>query len=91
MGIISSIWEDVNIAFERDPAARSRAQVYLLYPGVRALIQHRIAHWLYHRKLYFLADAVSKNSRRRTGIEIHPAATIGKGVFIDHGLGVVIG
>ncbi len=91
MGMFSSIWEDVNIAFERDPAARSRAQVYLLYPGVRALIQYRFAHWLFSKRLYFFADAVSKNARRRTGIEIHPAATIGKGVFIDHGMGVVIG
>jgi len=91
MGIFSSIMEDVTIAFERDPAARSKAQVYFLYPGVRALIQYRFAHWLYGKKQFFWADAVSKRCRRKTGIEIHPAATIGKGVFIDHGMGVVIG
>ena len=91
MGFFSSIKEEVNIAFERDPAARSKAQVYLLYPGVRALIQYRIAHRLYEKGHYFLADWISKRTRRKTGIEIHPAATIGKGVFIDHGMGVVIG
>ncbi len=91
MNIFSSIWEDVNIAFDRDPAARSRWQVYTLYPGVRALIYHRFAYCFFHHKLYFLADAISKKARRKTGIEIHPAATIGKGVFIDHGMGIVIG
>ena len=91
MGIVSSWKEDVNIAFERDPAARSKAQVYFLYPGVRAVIHHRFAHWLYQKKHFFLADWISKRSRKKTGIEIHPAAKIGKGVFIDHGMGVVIG
>ena len=91
MGFFSAIKEEVNIAFERDPAARSKAQVYLLYPGVRALIQYRIAHRLYEKGHYFLADWISKRTRKKTGIEIHPAATIGKGVFIDHGMGVVIG
>lgn len=91
MGLFSAFKEEVNIAFERDPAARSKAQVYLLYPGVRALIHHRIAHWLYHKRHYFLADWLSKHARKKTGIEIHPAAQIGRGVFIDHGMGVVIG
>ncbi len=91
MGLFSSLREEVNIAFERDPAARSRAQVYFLYPGVRALISYRIANRLYRKKHYFLADWISKRTRRKTGIEIHPAAQIGKGVFIDHGMGVVIG
>ncbi len=91
MGLFSSLKEEVNIAFERDPAARSRAQVYFLYPGVRALIGYRIAHRLYQKKHYFLADWISKRTRKKTGIEIHPAAQIGKGVFIDHGMGVVIG
>ncbi len=91
MGLFSSLKEEVNIAFERDPAARSKAQVYFLYPGVRALISYRIANRLYRKKHYFLADWISKRTRRKTGIEIHPAAQIGKGVFIDHGMGVVIG
>ncbi|MEE1013616.1 MAG: serine O-acetyltransferase EpsC [Clostridia bacterium] len=91
MGFFSSIKEEVNIAFERDPAARSKAQVYLLYPGVRALISYRLAHRLHCKGHYFLADWISKHTRKKTGIEIHPAAIIGKGVFIDHGMGVVIG
>lgn len=91
MGIFRQIREEVNLVFERDPAARSRAQVLLLYPGVRAIINYRIAHKLYNHKLYFLADWISKRTRRKTGIEIHPAAQIGHGVFIDHGMGVVIG
>lgn len=91
MGLFSFIKEEVDIALERDPAARSRAQVYLLYPGVRALIYYRIANRFYKKGHYFLADWISKRTRRKTGIEIHPAATIGKGVFIDHGMGVVIG
>lgn len=91
MGFFSSIKEEVNIAFERDPAARSKAQVYLLYPGVRALISYRLAHRLHCKGHYFLADWISKHTRKTTGIEIHPAAIIGRGVFIDHGMGVVIG
>lgn len=91
MGMISRIREDVQAVFERDPAARSRIQVFFLYPGVCAIRNHRVAHWLYGKKLYFIADCISKYTRRKTGIEIHPAAQIGKGVFIDHGMGVVIG
>ena len=91
MGIFKLIKEEVNLVFERDPAARSHAQVLLLYPGVRAIILYRVAHKLYNHKMYFLADWISKRTRRKTGIEIHPAAKIGKGVFIDHGMGVVIG
>lgn len=91
MGIFKHLSEDVNLAFERDPAARSRAQVLLLYPGVRAVMNYRVANKLYHMGLFFVADWISKRARRKTGIEIHPAATIGKGLFIDHGMGVVIG
>lgn len=91
MGIFKQISEEVNLVFERDPAARSKAQVLLLYPGVKAIINYRIAHRLYARKFYFLADWISKRTRKKTGIEIHPAAKIGRGVFIDHGMGVVIG
>ena len=75
----------------RDPAARSKLEIFLLYPGVHALLWHRAAHWLYLRRRYFLARWISQHARNRTGIEIHPGATIGKGLFIDHGTGVVIG
>ena len=89
--MIKMIHEEVKIAQERDPAARSFWEVFFLYPSVKAVISHRIAHWLYKKKRYFLARWVSQNSRRATGIEIHPAAKIGKGVFFDHGMGVVVG
>ena len=75
----------------RDPAARSRVEIFLLYPGVHAILYHRLAHWLYRRSLLFLARLVSQWSRFWTGIEIHPGAQIGKGFFIDHGNGVIIG
>lgn len=91
MGFIKMIKDEVNIAFDRDPAARSRAQVYFLYPGVKAIIKYRIAHWFMKKGHPFIADWISKRTRKKTGIEIHPSAEIGKGVFIDHGMGVVIG
>ena len=75
----------------RDPAARSKLEVFLLYPGVHAIIYHRIANWLYCHNLRFLARAVSQWSRCWTGIEIHPGATIGHRLVIDHGMGIVIG
>lgn len=75
----------------RDPAARSKLEVFLLYPGVHALIYHRIAHRLYRSKLRFLARVVSQWSRFWTGIEIHPGAVIGRRFVIDHGMGIVIG
>ena len=81
----------MNAVRERDPAARSNLEVLLLYSGVHALIAHRIAHGLYLREHYFSARAISQISRALTGIEIHPAAKIGNGLFIDHGMGVVIG
>lgn len=86
-----SIKYDISRIMESDPAARSAAQVFFLYPGFRAVRRHRVAHWLYEHKLYFFAFWYAKTTRRRTGIEIHPAAKIGKGLFIDHGMGVVIG
>lgn len=76
---------------ERDPAARSTAEVLLLYSGVHALMAHRIAHQLYKGKHFFSARVISQTARHLTGIEIHPGAKIGKGFFIDHGMGVVIG
>ena len=75
----------------RDPAARSSIEIFLLYPGVKAVRAHRRAHWCYRHGLFFLARIISQNSRRRTGIEIHPGATIGKRLVIDHGMGIVIG
>ncbi len=83
--------ETVNTVKERDPAARSTAEILLLYSGVHAVIAHRAAHRLYRGGHYFSARAISQGARLITGIEIHPGATIGKGFFIDHGTGVVIG
>ena len=91
MGIIKTLNEEISLVFERDPAAKSRAQVLFLYPGVRAVICYRIAHRLYVRGHWFIADWISKRTRKKTGIEIHPGAEIGSGFFIDHGMGVVIG
>lgn len=76
---------------KRDPAARSLLEVILLYPGVHALNFYRVAHALYKVRLYFLASLVSQLGRFFTGVEIHPAATIGKRLFIDHGMGLVVG
>ena len=75
----------------RDPAARSKLEIFLLYPGVHALLWHRAAHWLYLRRHYFLARWISQRVRKKTGIEIHPGATIGRRLVIDHGMGIVIG
>ncbi len=88
---IASIKEDVRSIRERDPAARSNFEVFMLYSGLHAVIYYRIAHRLYQKKHYFLARWLSQKARHKTGIEIHPGATIGKGLFIDHGSGVVIG
>lgn len=82
---------DINTILERDPAARSFWEVFFLYPGFKAIMRHRIAHKLHRKGHYFLADRISKTTRKKYGIEIHPAAKIGSGVFIDHGMGVVIG
>lgn len=88
---IKSIIEDIDSVFDRDPAARSRIEVFLLYPHIKSLIAYKISHNLYLKKRFFLARWVSNIGRKMTGIEIHPGATIGKGLFIDHGMGVVIG
>lgn len=85
------IREDIACILERDPAAKSRWEVLTCYPGVHALLYHRIAHWLWLKGWRWLARAISHRTRRKTGIEIHPGATIGRRVFIDHGMGVVIG
>ena len=85
------IKEDIAVALEKDPAARNALEVLILYPGVHALVTYRVTHWLWGIGLKFIARALSQLSRWITGIEIHPAAIIGKRFFIDHGMGVVIG
>ena len=88
---VDKIKYDVQAVKDRDPAARSSAEVLLLYSGVHALMAYRVAHKLYEHKHYFAARAISQGARHLTGIEIHPGAQIGKGLVIDHGMGVVIG
>ncbi len=83
--------EDIACVKARDPAARSSLEILLLYPGLRAIRMHRKAHFCYNKKMYFLARLISQRAAKKTGIEIHPAAKIGKRFFIDHGTGVVIG
>ena len=83
--------EDVACVKERDPAARSAAEVYFLYPGLKAIRLHRVANRLYKKNMFFAARWVSQRASKKTGIEIHPAVKIGKRFFIDHGTGVVIG
>ncbi len=90
MGMIKYIKEEMQIIKERDPAIKTPIEVFL-YPSFKAIIRYRIAHWLYVRKRYFLARWYSQRTVRKTGIEIHPGAIIGRGLFIDHGHGVVIG
>ena len=91
LAVHGEIVETVNTVKERDPAARSAAEVLLLYSGVHAILAHRVSHKLYEKGHYFSARALSQAARFVTGIEIHPAAKIGKRFFIDHGMGVVIG
>ena len=83
--------EDIKSFMEHDPAARSKAEIFFLYPGFRALRKHRKAQWFYNHNMPFLARYISQKTARKTGIEIHPAAKIGKRVVIDHGTGIVIG
>ena len=83
--------EDIRLIKERDPAARSSFEIWLLYSGLHAVRSYRRAHWFYKRRMYLVARWISEFSRFRTGIEIHPGAKIGRGLFIDHGTGVVIG
>lgn len=88
---VTDIAYEVRAIRDRDPAARSNAEVLLLYPGLHAVLAHRAAHYLHGKKHFFAARAISQVARGLTGIEIHPGAKIGKGVFIDHGCAVVIG
>lgn len=85
------IREDITAIKERDPAARSTLEVLLLYDGFRAVRYYRIANWFFRRKMFFIARWFSQRCLRKTNIEIHPGATIGRRLFIDHGTGVVIG
>lgn len=89
--MISTLIADFRIIFERDPAARNWLEVLFCYPGLQAILFHRFAHWLYVLGLPFIPRLISHIARFLTGIEIHPGAQIGRGVFIDHGMGVVIG
>ena len=89
--MLKSLYEDAKNIKEKDPATQNIFEVILLYSGFHAIFFHRISHFLYTKKLKFLARLISQISRFITGIEIHPGAKIGKGLFIDHGMGVVIG
>ena len=82
---------ELDAVMERDPAARSRFEVYFLYSGFKAVRAYRKANWFYRHNMKFMARFISQRARKKTGIEIHPGATIGKNLFIDHGMGVVIG
>jgi serine O-acetyltransferase len=83
--------EEIQVVFERDPAARSVWEIILCYPGFHAIVNHRIAHWFHKHRMFLIARLISHVSRFNTGIEIHPGAQIGRNFFIDHGMGVVIG
>lgn len=89
--MFSYLRELVHAYQARDPAARSAFEVWLYYPGVKAVMRHRRAHWFWTHGMKFIARGISQSARRRTGIEIHPGATIGRRLVIDHGMGVVIG
>lgn len=85
------IKKDIEYIMENDPAARTKLEVFLLYPSIHARLAHMFSHFLYKKKLFFLARLISQLARFFTGIEIHPGATLGAGILIDHGMGVVIG
>lgn len=91
MGMLSDIRADFRAVFERDPAARNTVEVIVAYPGFQAVVSHRFAHYLWKKNFRLTARLMSHTARFFTGIEIHPGAVIGKGFFIDHGMGVVIG
>ena len=90
MGLIKYIKREMKVVKERDPAIKSSWEMFL-YPSFKAMNHYRIANYLYKKERYFLARWISQRAARKTGIEIHPGATIGQGLFIDHGQGVVIG
>ena len=88
---LKQLYEDAKNIKEKDPACRNVLEAIILYPGFHAIFFHRIAHFFYTKKLYFIARLISQIARHLTGIEIHPGAKIGKRLLIDHGMGVVIG
>ncbi len=90
MGFMSYIREEIDVIRERDPAIKSNMEVFL-YPSFKVILSYRLAHRLFLKKHYFMARWISQRAARKTGIEIHPGAAIGKGLFIDHGSGVIIG
>lgn len=89
--MLKTIKEEIDVVFERDPAARSVLETVFTCPGFQAIILHRLNHWLWHKKLYLLARISAHIARFMTGVEIHPGAVVGKRFFIDHGMGIVIG
>lgn len=89
--MLKDIIEDLNTILKKDPAARNRISIYFLYSGFKAIKAYRKSNWFYRHNMKTIAEIVSQRSRYKTGIEIHPGAKIGKGLFIDHGMGVVIG
>ncbi len=88
---MGKIKQDLEVAMQKDPAARSKAEVFFTYGGFKALFRYRIAHWFYNHHMKTIATIISAGSRRKYGVDIHPAAQIAGGVFIDHAVGVVIG
>ena len=91
MNTLKSLYDDAKNICNKDPACRNLFEAIILYPGFHAILFHRLAHFLYKHKLFFLARLISQMARFVTGIEIHPGAKIGKRLFIDHGMGIVIG
>lgn len=91
MKIFKELYEDAKNIKQKDPASRNILEVIILYPGFHILVFYRLAHFLYKNKIFFLARLISQIARWFTGIEIHPGATIGRRLFIDHGMGIVIG
>ena len=91
MKVFKKLYEDAKNIKRKDPACRNILEVMILYPGFHILLFHRIAHFLYHHRLFFCARLISQIARLITGIEIHPGAKIGRRLFIDHGMGIVIG
>jgi serine O-acetyltransferase len=89
--MFATIKEEIDVVFERDPAARSVLETIFTCPGFQAIVFHRFNHWLWNKKLYFIARLMAHIARFLTGIEIHPGAKIGRRFFIDHGMGIVIG
>jgi len=89
--MITTLRQDIQSVFDRDPAARSTLEIIFCYPGLHAIWGHHLSHWLWRHRFKFLARVLSQVMRGLTGIEIHPGATIGNRLFIDHGMGVVIG